>query len=355
MPKTLVLSGPRTLTFEEYALPPLGPRDVLLQAVLSGISHGTEMNLYRGTAPFAVKHFDGEHRVFVANDEPGFQPTGLGYELVSRVVAVGRDAHSVRVGDLVHTATRHQPLTRINLDEDASAEIPMQVLPAGLTAEQAVFGALVGVALAGVHDAQIKVGDDVVVYGLGTIGLLVVQLARLNGALHITAVDPIARRRELALTLGADVAFDPTTQDPGAWLKQRDHAPRGADVVLEVSGHYAALAGAIRCAHMGGTVVTMGYYQGSAAPLQLGEEWHHNRLNLVSSMAVWGCPSRFHPMWNRPRVTRTAFDLLARGLVCVDGFITHRYAYSDAPAAYRMIDEQGAETIKVVLDYGQES
>ncbi len=351
MPDKLTLTGPRTLTFEPYALPPLGARDVLLQAVMSGISHGTEMNLYRGTAPFAVKHFDGEHRLFVPNEEPGFRPMGLGYELVSRVVKVGSDVHEVQVGDLVHTATNHQPLTLVNLDEDAGVEIPMQVLPAGVTPEQAVFAALVGVALAGVHDAQIKVGDDVVVYGLGTIGLLVTQLARLNGAMHITAVDPIAARRQLALGFGADVALDPTTDDPAAWLKHRAGAPRGADVVLEVSGNYGALAGAMRCAQLCGTVVTMGYYQGSAQPLQFGEEWHHNRLNLVSSMAVWGCPSRFFPMWDRPRITRTAIALLARGALCVDGLITQRFDYADAPAAYRLIDEQGADTVKVVLDY----
>jgi len=340
--------------FQDYVLPPLGPRDVLLQAVLSGISHGTEMNLYRGTAPFAVKHFDREHRLFVPNEQTGFQPMGLGYELVSRVVEVGCDVTSVRPGDLVHTATRHQPLTLVNLDQDATSEIPLQVLPADVTPERAVFGALVGVALAGVHDAQIKVGDDVAVFGLGTIGLLVVQLARLSGALHITAVDPIAKRRELALSLGADKVFDPTAEDPAKWLKFREHGPCGADVVLEVSGHYGALQGAIRCAHMGGTVVTMGYYQGSAVPLQLGEEWHHNRLNLVSSMAVWGCPSRYHPMWDRPRITRTSFDLLARGLVRVDGLITQRFPFREAPAAYKLIDEHPADTIKVVLEYEPE-
>ena len=352
MPQGYVLVGPGTWELREYEDPQLGPRDVRLRSILSGISHGTEMNLYRGTAPFAEKHFDREHRLFMPNEKPGFRPVRLGYEMASRVVGVGDQVSSVRVGDLVHTATSHQPSTVVNLDKDATAQIPMQVLPDGTTPEQAVFGALIGVALAAVHDAQIKLGDHVAVFGLGTIGLIVVQLARLEGAMSIAAVDPIAKRREMAVRLGVDQVIDPGERDPAEVLKLRDGGPRGADVVIEASGHNSALQSALRCAHMGGTVVTLGYYQGGAAQLRLGEEWHHNRLNLVSSMAVWGCPSRYHPMWDRRRVTHTAFDLLGRGMVRVAELITQKFSYADLPAAYRFIDEHPEETIKVVLTYG---
>ncbi|MBM3188654.1 MAG: zinc-binding dehydrogenase [Chloroflexi bacterium] len=351
MPQEYVLVAPRTLELRDYPERPLGPRDVRLESLLSGISHGTEMNLYRGTAPFAEKHFDGEHRLFMPNEEVGFREMRLGYELVSRVVEVGRDVSEVRVGDLVHTATAHRPTTVVDMDADARAQIPLQVLPPNVTPEEAVFSALIGVALVAVHDAQIKLGDHVVIYGLGAIGLIVAQLARRNGALYIMAVDPIARRREAASRLGVDAVVDPTQEDPAERIKFRAGAPRGADVVIEASGHYAGLQGALRCAHMGGTVVTLGYYQGGATPVCLGEEWHHNRLTLVSSMAVWGCPSRSYPMWDRPRATRTVFELLDRGMVQVEDLITQRFPYRDAPAAYRHIDEHPEETIKVVLEY----
>lgn len=351
MPQAYILVAPRSLALREYEDPPLGPRDVRLQSLLSGISHGTEMNLYRGTAPFAEKHFDGEHRLFMPNEEVGFREMRLGYELVSRVIEVGREVSEVRVGDLVHTATPHRPTTVVNMDANLQSQIPMQVLPAGVTPEEAVFSALIGVALVAVHDAQIKLGDHVVIFGLGAIGLIVVQLARLNGAMYIMAVDPIAKRREMAAHLGVDEVIDPIEQDPAEVIKFREGAPRGADVVIEASGHYAALQGALRCAHMGGTIVTLGYYQGGATPLRLGEEWHHNRLNLVSSMAVWGCPSRYYPMWDRPRATRTVFELLERDMVRVAQLITHRFPYAEAPTAYRLIDEHPEETIKVVLSY----
>jgi len=350
MPFAYCLVGPRKMELREYQDPPLGPRDVRLQSIISGISHGTEMNLYRGTSPFANKYFDREHRLFMPREKSAPSEMRLGYELVSRVVEVGCEVSEVSVGDLVHTATHHQPTTLINMDQDAERPIPLQVLPQGLTPQQAIFSALVGVALVAVHDAQIKVGDHVVVFGLGTIGLIVAQLARLDGATQVTGVDPVAKRREMARRLGADEVIDPSERDPARVIKFGD-GPRGADVVIEASGHYAGLQGALRCAHMGGRVVALGYYQGGATPLRLGEEWHHNRLTLVSSMAVWDCPSRYHPMWDRPRATRTSFALLEKGLIEVEPMITHTFPYQDAPAAYRLIDEHPEETIKVALTY----
>jgi 2-desacetyl-2-hydroxyethyl bacteriochlorophyllide A dehydrogenase len=351
MPEAYYLTGPRALERRAYDDPPLGPRDVRLQSIMSGISHGTELNLYRGTAPFAEKYFDGEHRLFRPHAEPGFKPTRLGYEMVSRVVEVGAGVTSVRVGDLVHTATPHQPSTTINIDQDAQAQIPMHVLPDGVSPEEGVFASLVGVSLVAIQDAQIKLGDHVTVFGLGAIGLIVVQLARLSGAMRVTAVDPIVSRRDVAARLGADEVIDPLAQDPAEYIKLGEGSRGGADVVIEASGHYGALQGALRCAHMGGTVVTLGYYQGGAVPVHLGEEWHHNRLNLVSSMGVWNCPSRYYPMWDRPRAQDTVIELLHRGMVDVASLVTQRFPYARTPEAYAFIDGHPAETIKAVLTY----
>ncbi len=350
MPFAYDLTGPRTLTKAEYEDAALGPRDVRLQSVISGISHGTELNLYRGTSPFAEKHMDPEHRLFVANEAPGQPTTRLGYEMVSRIVEVGSEVDRVRVSELVHTATPHQPTTIVNLDANDKLDIPMQVLPQSVSPREGVFAALVGVALAAIHDAQIKVGDYVTVYGLGTIGLIVSQLARLNGASQIIAVDPIARRRDMALQLGVDRAVDPSQEDPAHVVKFESGMP-GADVVIESSGHYRALQDALRSVHMAGTVVTLGYYQGGATAVNLGEEWHHNRLTLVSSMGVWNCPSRFAPMWDRRRVSRTALELLDKDLVQVEDLITHSLPYEKLPEAYQLIDERPEETIKVVIEY----
>lgn len=189
------------------------------------------------------------------------------------------------------------------------------------------------------------------VFGLGAIGLLAVQMARLNGATRIYAVDLIATRRELALRYGADVALDPAQIDVGLEIK-RAAKNKGVDAALEITGAYAALQQqAIRCVQVGGLVVAASYYRGNASALSLGAEWHHNRPTLISSMAVWGCPHRSHPLWDLDRLEDSAINLLAQGLVSTEGMVTHRVAYGDAPRAYELIAAHPEEAIKVVLTY----
>ena len=81
MARSLVLEGPRNLRLQADETPVIGPRDVHVRAVLSGISHGTELSLYRGTSGFTDQVFDRELRAFLPLDTPGSTyPAPLGYE-----------------------------------------------------------------------------------------------------------------------------------------------------------------------------------------------------------------------------------------------------------------------------------
>jgi len=104
-------------------------------------------------------------------------------------------------------------------------------------------------------------------------------------------------------------------------------------------------------AGVAGTVVAAGFYTGGAGDeLRLGEEWHHNRLTLVSSMSGWGAPHR-DPGWDRPRLRATVLDLLASGRLDVDGLVTHRIPFARAAEAYDLIDRSPASTLRVLLEY----
>jgi len=349
MPQEMRLEGPRDLRFRAYKESPLKPNEVRARAVLSGISHGTELNLYRGTSPFHDKRFDPDLRLFLKRTGRPSYPVGLGYEWVGRVVEVGGDVTGFETGDLVHLPFNHRETHTFDAGERASlgSIVP---LPPGLEPERAILLALAGVALQAVHDAHIKLGDRVAVFGLGAIGLLAIQLARLNGAAWVDAVDPLPGRRSLAQALGADQALDPTACDVGLEIKSAS-PHHGADIAIEVSGHYPALHEAIRSVRVAGTVVAAGYYQGGATALRLGEEWHHNRVTMISSMGVWGCPHRDYPAWDRGRIHEAATALLTTGRLRTDGFITDRIPFDRAPEAYALIDQRPQEVVKVVLTY----
>lgn len=347
MPQELHVIGPRQLKLRLYQEPLLGPDEVRAEAILSGISHGTELNLYRGTSPFHQKRFDPDLRLFVPSDEVATYPKRLGYEWVGQVTAIGEQVEAFQIGDLVHLPQAHRQTQVFTAGQTTQFGV-LEPLPLGMTPDQAVMISLAGVALQAIHDAHIKLGDHVVIFGLGCIGLLALQLARLDGATRVVAVDPLPRRRAMAESLGADQVLDPNAVDVALEIK-RTSIP---DIAIDVSGHYPALNEAIRSVGMGGTIVAAGYYQGGGTALHLGEEWHHNRVTMVSSMGVWGASHRDHPLWDRARVHRTAAHLLASGQLRTDDFITHRIPFAQAAEAYDLIDHHPEETVKVVLAYG---
>lgn len=351
MPRKLLLTAPRQIDLVAYEDPPLQPDQVRARGLLSGISHGTELNLYRGTSPFTDKRFDPDLRLFVPAGEATTYPQPLGYEWVGEVEAVGAAVTHLRPGDRVHLLAPHAETHTFDPFHVPYRGV-LQPLPPNLPPERAIFLALAGVALQAVHDARIKLGDRVAVFGLGVIGLFVVQLARMNGAAWIEAVDPIPSRRELALGFGADRSLDPTAEDVGYAIKSHSRH-RGVDVAIECSGHYAALHEAMRSVRQAGLVVTVGFYQGGGTALRLGEEWHHNRLTLVSSMAVWQNPHRDYPLWERARVEQVVLDLLADGRLRTDGLLTHIVPFAQAAEAYALIAREPATVLKVALRYGE--
>jgi 2-desacetyl-2-hydroxyethyl bacteriochlorophyllide A dehydrogenase len=353
MPRTLVLDGPRRLRLHEQPSRPLRPGEVRLRARLSGVSHGTELSLYRGTSAFNDKVFDRGLRAFVTPHAGSVSayPVTLGYEMLSEVVEAAPDVTAVRVGDLVHTGTPHQEETVLDVAASLAATYPLVRLPTAERPERAVFVSLAAVALQAVHDAEIKLGDAVSVHGLGAIGLLVVQMCRLEGIQNVFAVDPDPRRRRLAAGLGATRALDPTADTPVGIQIRELNGGHGVDVAIEVSGSDRGLQGALAAAGLGGTVVAAGFYQGGAANLRLGEEFHHNRLSLIASVGGWGAPDRHAPLWDRRRVMDTAARLLYADRVSVEGLLERRCLFDQAPDAYRWIDEHPQAAVKVAFVY----
>lgn len=353
MPRTLVLEGKGKLELREHPSPPLLAGEARLRARLSGISHGTELSLYRGTSAFSDKVFDKGLRAFVSPHagSASAYPVTLGYEMVSEVVEVAPDVTAVEIGDLVHTGTPHQEETVLDVAESLEATYPLVVLPSAERLERAVFISLSAVALQAVHDAEIKLGDSVSVHGLGAIGLMTIQMCLLEGIQNVYAVDPDPQRRELATKFGATDVLDSGAEE-SIGLQVRDrNAGRGVDVAIDVSGSDRGLQGALEAAGLGARVVAAGFYQGGAGHLFLGEEFHHNRLSLIASIGGWGTPNRHAPQWNRRRVLDVATRLLYTDRVSVDGLLTRTFPFDDAPAAYTWLDEHPQEAVKVALDY----
>lgn len=342
MAQEFVVVAERTIAFRDYEERPLKADEIRVRSVVSGIKHGTELTLYTGKTPFLDRVFDREYRLFMDGQGRGLYPCNLGSWLTGEVIEVGSEVTRFKVGDMVHGPMPHRPTNVIA----ASRAYP---LPPTMKPETALFTDPTIYALTAVHDAQIKVGDNVAVFGMGALGLIAVQIARLNGADKVFAVDLFDNRLQLARDFGATDAFNPRACDPALEIKKATDK-KGVDVAIEISGAYAGLDAALRCVHVCGLVVAASYYKGERA-LDMGGEWHHNRPTLKSSMPVWDMPHRCYPMWNLERIERTAIRLLETGRLITDPMISRRYAYANAAEAYQFIDQHPDQTVKTLLDY----
>ena len=350
MPQELIVESPRKIAFRSYEDPPLAGEQVLVRTTVSGIKSGTEINLYRGQVPFVSEIWDPVLRLF-RPPEAGevikpFFPHGLGSWAAGVVLAVGPKVKALRPGNLVHGEWKHRQTAVMD-------EARLDAVSSHAEGEVMLFTDPAKFALAAVHDAEIKLGDRVAVFGMGAIGLLAIQMARLNGARQVFAIDPIAGRLELARRLGADQALNPDECDVALAIKRATEG-RGVDVALEISGIYSALQEAIRGTCQGGRVVAASYYGAQEGRVDLSREWHHNRITLRSSMPVWDCPHRAYPAWDHDRTEREAMDLLRRRAVEVEPLIGDRVPFSAAARAYAMIDQAPDEKVKILLIYDQE-
>ena len=338
--RTVQIVRPRQVSVVGRAVKSPGSHEVLVKSIVSGISAGTEMNVYRGSAPQWRERFDPSTRLFLHEGEPDFAyPIAYGYANVGTIDAIGSEVTRLKRGDVVFTFSPHQDWSIV----DASEVVP---LPPLRSMEHGVLLANVNTALNGVLDARPALASSLVVIGLGVIGLLVVQLARAAGASYVAAVDPVEHRRMMALRLGASEAFAPSPTVAEA-VRART-ANRGADVVVEVSGAPTALNEAIRIVGRDGLVVAMSWYSGSFEGLNLSGEFHHNRVRIHASQVDDVNPG-LGPLWSTERRMSAALSLL--NTLELDPLFTHRFPVDQAAEAYRCVDDLREGLIQCVLTY----
>ncbi|WP_271177795.1 zinc-dependent alcohol dehydrogenase [Leifsonia poae] len=323
---------------------PLGADQVRIHTLFSGISAGTELTAYRGSNPYLNKRWDEDRRLFVDGSTSFEYPVnGWGYEEVGEVVEIGSDVTRVKVGDRIWGTWGHRSETI-----QTEARAADRILSPTVDPRIGIFSQIGAIALNVILDADIHVGETVVVFGLGVPGQIVAQLARLNGA-HVIGVDGIAARRELALELGIHEVLDPSDGEVAERVRAKTGG-RGADVCLEVTGNYHAMHEAIRTVAYSSRVCVAGFMQGEGTGLRLGEEFHHNRVAVIASQISGVAPALQH-RWNEYRLASTAMRLAEEGKLKLADLISHELPVAEAGFAFTMLDTKPQEALQVVLTF----
>ena len=285
-------------------LAPPGPGEVLVRAVASGISRGTESLVFAGRVPASERM--RMRCPFQEGDFPA--PVKYGYASVGRIEAVGTGVATALVDAPVFCLFPHQD--RYTLP--AAAALP---LPAAVPVRRAVLAANMETAVNALWDAGPRLGDRIAVVGAGVVGVMVAALAARIPGTKIEIVDIDPRRRELAAAFGCEFASPESAQG-------------NCDLVVHASGAPAGLATALSLAGFEATVVELSWYGDRAVTLPLGEAFHSRRLTLLSSQVGHVAASRRSRRSHRERLA-TALSLLADP--AFDRLITGESAFEDLP------------------------
>lgn len=351
---------------EDVPAPAPTRNSVVVEARSSVVSAGTEGMLVAfgraGWIEKARQHPDRVRQVLQKMQTDGIgstweavrskleEPTALGYCSAGVVREVGAGVEDFGPGDRVVTNGRHAEVVRA--PHTLAARIPDQV---GF--EAAAFAPVGAIAIQGIRNAEPQIGETVVVYGLGLVGLLAVQLLRASGC-RVVGVDLVDRRLELARNFGADAVKG---GDPSVVSAVRERTGgAGADAVLLTLATQSSepMKYAARMSRKKGRLVLVG-----VAGLDLDrEDYYEKELSLTVSCSYG--PGRYDPDYERkgrdyplPYVRWTAqrnflafLDLVASGEVDPTAVVTHRFPFSESPEAYDLL-RSDEPSLGIVFDY----
>lgn len=329
--RSLHFTAARSVAVVEEALAAPSAGQLLVRTVVSAISAGTEMLVYRDEVPPAMSldaSIPGltEHSSF---------PLKYGYSAVGRVVDVGVGVSRDWLGTLVFSLHPHE-------SHFLASEQELDPVPEGVPAELAAMFPNAETALTLVMDGRPMVGERVAVLGQGVVGLMTTALLARFPLARLVTFDLHPLRRELSARLGAQAALDPAAPAPGV------EPDSDFDLSYELSGSPAALDRAIAVTGFSGRVVIGSWYGERRAPLNLGGAFHRSRMRLQSSQVSTIDPAS-SGRWTNERRRQVTWRLLAE--LDLAALVTHRFPLAAAADAYALLDEHPDEALQVLLTY----
>src|SRR6266566_481810 len=298
--RNIVFTGKDQVEFIKESVRDPGAGEVILKARKTLISTGTE------SICLSRLFEQGSHW-----DRWVTYPFYPGYLMVGEVVAVGPDVDQIHEGERFGVRRPHGEFVTVSTSD-------LYPVPDGITDEDAPWFGLATIVQNGVRRAEHRLGEVVVVIGLGLLGQLTVQYTRLLGAKQVIAVDVSKPRLAMAQAHGATVMLAMGVEEARASILDMTEGA-GADVVYDVTGDVVTKGLSILGAHDGNP------------PAQ----------------------STDHAYWSHQRMADLFYTYVLCGEMRVTDLITHRYAPADAPEVYRMLHQERTTAMGALFDWTQ--
>ncbi|MEP7281917.1 MAG: NAD(P)-dependent alcohol dehydrogenase [Rubrivivax sp.] len=358
--KAAIFVEPGRIEIADKPIPDVGPNDALMRITTTTIC-GTDVHILKGEYPVAkgltvghepvgvieklgsaVQGYTEGQRVIAGAICPDFNsyaaqdgsPSQDGSYLVARGLCGCHGYKATagwRFGNLIDGTQAEYVLV-----PDAQANLAP--IPDGLSDEQVLMCPdIMSTGFKGAENANIKIGDTVVVFAQGPIGLCATAGARLLGATTVIGVDGSDHRLEISRKMGADVTLNYKHCDVVDEVMKLTGG-KGADASIEALGTQATFESALRVLRPGGTLSSLGVYSGdlviplSAFAAGLGD----HKINTAL------CPGGKERM-------RRLMNVVEAGRIDLGVMVTHQFKLDDIVAAYELFSHQRDGVLKVAI------
>jgi L-iditol 2-dehydrogenase len=332
--RAALLLGPGRLEMGDVERPDVAEGEALVGIHTVGVC-GTDQKIYAGAIPVSYPRIMGHEIAGEVLAAAGGLAAGARV-IVDPSIACGRCARCREGrGNICADGWLLGRDRDGGMRESMSAPLAnLHQLPSGVTDDVAPLIQVLTTCVHGQRMVDLFPGESVVIVGLGVMGLLHLQLAKLRGAWPVVCVTRSERKVELARALGADVTV---RSSDGAVEEIHDVTDGGADVTIECAGQVATLARSVAIARPGGRILAHGTIAESEGPFPF-YDLYYKELAITNARAA------------RPEDFPVAIGSVASGGVRLDPLITHRFPLSDAVSAFRA--GEMSDALKVVVDVG---
>ena len=263
--KQIVFTKSQTAELLDVECLPPREHEVTVQLAYSAISSGTEK-----------ANFIGERNgTKVSETAEAVFPRTVGYSAAGVITEIGDGVEDFCVGDrvIVYWGKHKRNIT-------VSVKNVIRI-PDEISFQEASMAFIATFPLAAIRKTGLEIGESAMVMGLGILGIFAVQELRVAGAYPVIAVDPIAKRREFALRMGADYALDPTAEN---FVKTvNEISGGGVNVSIEVTGLGIGLIQALDCMKKMGRVALLGCTRSSKFEIDYYGKVHGRGISLIGA------------------------------------------------------------------------
>lgn len=327
--KQIFFTGVHKAELLENEVREIKENEVLAQMEYTVVSGGTERACILG----------------MKNTSQNF-PMSLGYCGVGYAIKVGSEVKKVKVGDRVLVYHGCHSKYNIRTDDEIT-----KVENDSVSSIDAAFVIIASMGLGGVRKLELELGESAMVMGQGLLGAFATQFLRLSGANPVIAADLNPQRRELALKLGADYAFNPSDIDFVAKVKEVTHG-KGVNGCVEVTGVAKAMNQALECAAWMGRISLLGCTRVSDSEVDYYTQVHRPGVKLIGAHNfVRPKFESFPHHWTHHDDCTAIIDMIASKRITVEPIISRIESPVNAPEIYNELCDDKNFPIGTVFDW----